>query len=450
MSSQSRWVQPRPTRRRKRARMPWLLVALLCIVTVVVMCTSGWTLLSALSPRVVNGKPVSGLGVGTEFNEYPHWEGQDRINILVMGVDQREQEQGPWRTDTMIVLSVDPASKSAGLLSIPRDLWVEIPGFAQDRINTAYVVGELNNYPGGGPALAKKTVQYNLGEPIHYYVRLNFTAAEQLVDLIGGIDVYVEQEINDPLYPDEGYGYDPLYIPAGWQHMDGRLALRYARSRHGSSDFDRARRQQQILLAVRDKVSRLDMLPQLLPRAGEIANTLGGAVQSDLTLDQVVRLVQLGAEIDPSRIRTAVIDSTMTQNWTTPSGAQVLIPNRERMSILHSIVFSPPEAASDQAGQIAAEAAQIVVENGTAQPGLAAQCADNLRSQGFQVANVVSAPRQDYASTLILVYTGKQATARALAAALGVSDSAVTVGSRPDGPYDIKVILGADYHLPAQ
>lgn len=445
----SRWAQPPPARARAGANVSCVLVMLIGMVGVALMCVSGWKMLSALSPRAADGTPSGGLGVGVEFNEYPHWEGQERVNILILGIDQRGQEQGPWRTDTLIVLSVDPISQSAGMLSIPRDLWVEIPGYGMNRINTAYVLGESNRYPGGGAALAKKTVQFNLGEPIHYYVRLNFTAAEQLIDLIGGIDVYVEREIDDPLYPDAGYGYEPLYIPAGWQHMDGRLAVKYARTRHGSSDFERARRQQQVLLAIRDKVTRLDMLVQLAPRAGEIAPTLGNTVQSDLTLDQVLRLAHLGIEIDSNRIRTAVIDSTMTQNWTTPEGAQVLIPDRQRMAVLHGLIFSPPAQADDPATQIALEAAAVAVQNGTPVAGLASRCAEHLGQQGFRVINVSSAPRQDYASTLILVYTGKWATARALARALGVSDSAVTVGSSPQGAYDITVILGKDYQPPS-
>ena len=224
----------------------------------------------------------------------------------------------------------------------PRDLWVEIPGRGQDRINTAYVTGETTKFPGGGPALAKKTVQYNLGEPIHYYFRVNFAAFQQLIDLIGGVDVYVEREINDPTYPNMNYGYDPLRIPAGWQHMDGALALKYARTRHGSSDFERMHRQQQVMLAVRDQVTRLNLLPKLLPRAREIATTLGGSIQTDLTLDQLVRLVQLGSEIDRARIRTATIDETMTSGWITPQGASVLVPDRAKMSVLHGLIFTAP------------------------------------------------------------------------------------------------------------
>lgn len=443
MHSRSAWAQPRPVRARRPAG-GCSCSTVLGLAIIVISCILGWLIVSAAWTRSAAGKPVGGLGIGTQYNEHPRWEGQARVNILVLGVDQRGQEAGPWRTDTMMVLSVDPASQSAGLLSIPRDLWVDIPGYEQNRINTAYVLGETNAYPGGGPALAKKTVQYNLGEPIHYYVQLNFTAAEQLVDLVGGVDVYVEREIDDPLYPDESYGYDPLYIPAGWQHMDGKLALKYARSRHGSSDFDRARRQQQLMLAVRDKVTRLELLPGLLLRAGDIARTLGSAVQSDLTLDQVVRLAQLAIDIEPDRIRSAVIDSSMTYNWITPSGAQVLVPDRERMAVLHSLIFSPPGQASDEAGQVALEAAHILLHNGTTIPGLAGQCAEYLRARGFVVDGATTAPRQDYASTLILVYTGKLATARALAAALGVPDSAVITGSGSAGACDINVILGAD------
>ncbi|MBN1888784.1 MAG: LCP family protein [Thermoflexales bacterium] len=430
----SGWGQtPPPRRKRSPGGCTFLLWGLLTGLAVYLL---GWTLLGALSLRPSSSQAATGgLGVDTEFNEHPRWEGKERVNILLIGIDQRGQEAGPWRTDTLIVLSVDPVSKSAGMLSIPRDLWVEIPGYDQNRINTAYVLGETNKYPGGGPALAKKTVQYNLGEPIHYFIQLNFTAVEQLVDVIGGVDMYVEREIDDPLYPDNAYGYDPLYIPAGWQHMDGKLALKYARSRHGSSDFDRARRQQQLLLVVRAKVARLDTLGSLLPKAGEIVSTLGNTVRSDLTLDQVVRLAQLAAEIDSGRIRSAVVDSTMTRNWTTPKGAQVLVPDRERMAVLHTLIFSPPE---EQAG---GEAAQILLQNGTAVPGLATQCAERLRQQGFQVANVTNAPRQDYPASLILVYTGKWTTARALAAALGLPDSALAAGSNPEGPYDIKVIL---------
>jgi LCP family protein required for cell wall assembly len=132
---------------------------------------------------------------------------QERVNILLLGTDKRLAEQGPSRTDTMIVVTVDPENKTAGMLSIPRDLWVPIPGHSENRINVAHFLGERDNYPGGGPALAKKTVQYTLGIPIHYYIRVNFEGFEKLIDAIGGIVIDVKTPIHDEKYPDNNYGY---------------------------------------------------------------------------------------------------------------------------------------------------------------------------------------------------------------------------------------------------
>ena len=433
----------------RRAEFPLPLLAFIVLIFIIALCFSAWTIVGIARSVWMNGlaagvPSVGGIGVGVEHNEYPRWNGKERVNILILGVDQRPGESGPWRTDTMMVVSVDPESKSAGMLSIPRDLWIEIPGYGLDRINTAYVYGDLNQVPGGGPALAKKTVQYNLGEPIHYYLRVNFAAFQQIIDAIGGVDIYVEHEINDPLYPDMNYGYDPLRIPAGWQHMDGTLALKYARTRHGSSDFERMHRQQQVMLAVRDKVTNLSLLPQLLPRARDLAKTLGNSIQTDLTLDQLLRLAQLGSEIERARIRTASIDETMTSSWTTPQGAMVLVPNRTRMAVLHNLIFSAPVAEGDEAAQVAAEAAGIVVLNGTRTNGLAGQAAEKLKAQNLSVSSIGSADRV-YAQSLVVVYTGKLASARAAARVLGLPESAVITGVDPDGDTDIKVILGADW-----
>lgn len=433
----------------RRAGFPLPLLAFIVLVFIIALCFSALTIVGVVRSVWMNsqasGVPsVGGIGVGVEHNEYPRWNGKERVNILVLGVDQRPGESGPWRTDTMMVASVDPESKSAGMLSIPRDLWVELPGYGLDRINTAYVYGDLNQVPGGGPALAKKTVQYNLGEPIHYYLRVNFAAFQQVIDLIDGVDIYVEREINDPLYPDMNYGYDPLRIPTGWQHMDGTLALKYARTRHGSSDFERMRRQQQVMLAVRDKVTNLSLLPKLLPRARDLAKTLGNSIQTDLTLDQLLRLAQLGSEIERARIRTASIDETMTSSWTTPQGAMVLVPDRAKMAVLHNWIFSAPVAWEDEAAQLAAEAAGIVVLNGTRTNGLAGQAAEKLKAQNLSVSSVGSADRV-YAQSLVVVYTGKLASARAAARVLGLPESAVITGVDPDGDTDIKVILGTDW-----
>jgi LCP family protein required for cell wall assembly len=385
----------------------------------------------------------------------PRWEGTERVNILVMGIDQREHEQGPWRTDTMLVLTIDPVTKSGGMLSIPRDLWVPIPGYEEGRINTAHYLGEAYDYPGGGPALAVKTAQYNLGVPIHYHARFNFTAFEQVVDLIGGIDVYVEEEINDPTYPDEAYGYDHLYIPAGMQHLNGEMALKYARTRHSiGGDFDRAKRQQQVLMAMFEQVTRLDLLPQLASRAPELWQTLQGAVETDLTLEQIIALAQLANEVSQEDIRYTVIDEHYTQFWTTPDGQEVLIPLRDRIREMRDYIFTTeapiPEYAENPTTRLEEEAAAIMVMNGTTTEGLAGLTASYLQEQGLQILEPVNADRSDYSESLVIVYTGKTYTAEYLVNLLGLPPTAVIHGPDPSAEYDIALILGADYQPPAQ
>ncbi len=385
----------------------------------------------------------------------PVWKGTERVNILVMGIDQREHEQGPWRTDTILVLTIDPVSMTGGMLSIPRDLWVPIPGYEEGRINTAHYLGDLYDYPGGGPALAAKTVQYNLGVHIHHYARVNFTAFEEVVDRIGGIDVYVEEEINDPYYPDESVGYDPLYITAGWQHFDGEMALKYARTRHTEGgDFDRAKRQQKVMMAVFEQITRLDMLPQLASQSPELWQMLEGSVVTDLTLDKIIALARLASEVNPDDIRYAVIDEHYTQFYETPDGQQVLIPLRDSIRELRDSIFTTDapllEQEGDPAARLAAEAASIEVLNGTATEGLAGSTSEYLQQQGIQITNISNADRADYAESLVIVYTGKTYTAEYLVGLLNLHPTAVVHGSNPNAEYDVSVILGTDYQPPAE
>jgi len=379
----------------------------------------------------------------------PTWDGKERVNILVMGIDQRQHEDGPWRTDTMLMLTLEPVTMSGGMLSIPRDLWVPIPGYEEGRINTAHYIGEIDDYPGGGPALAVETVRYNLGIPIHHYARVNFTAFEEMVDLIGGIDIDVPDEINDPTYPDEAYGYDPLYIPAGEQHFDGEMALKYARTRHTTGgDFDRARRQQQVLMAIFEKVTRLDMLPKLASQAPSMWRTLQDSVVTNLTLKEIIALARLASQVDSEHIRYGVIDENYTQFWETPDGQQVLVPLRNRMRELRDYLFTSdapmPEEESSSAARLKDEAATIAVLNGTLTTGLAGSVSERLQQEGLRVEHIGNADRSDVVQSLVIAHTGKTYTAEYVARCLGLPQEAVVHGSDPAAEYDISLILGAD------
>jgi LCP family protein required for cell wall assembly len=380
------------------------------------------------------------------------WEGVERVTVLVMGIDRRqgENEKG-YLTDSMMLVTVDPVAQTAGMLSIPRDLWVEIPSYEVNTINTANRTGDYYDYPGGGPALAVKTVEHNLGMTVDYYVRLDFTAFETLIDTIGGIDVYNETEINDPFYPDGSYGYEPFYLPAGQQHLNGHDALRYARTRHDSSDIARAQRQQQVVLAIREKALTPGTLAKLITEAPQLYRTLNQSVWTNLSLNQIVGLALLAQDIPRENIHSAVIDYQYVLDYTTPEGRQVLVPLRDKIRELRdsmfatSAVFAPP-SDEELKSLMATEGARVEVLNGAGVQGLAQATSDWLKGQGVNVVNFDTADRTDYPNSVIVTLVEKPYTTRWLAKTFNVS-SAVS-GSDPSGAADIRIILGQDWRVP--
>ncbi len=377
----------------------------------------------------------------------PVWTGTKRVTFLFLGIDERAQKDDFWRTDTMIIATLDPVTMQVGVLSIPRDLWVTIPGFTEGRINTANALGDAYDYPGGGPALAMKTVEYNLGTPIDYYVRVNFQGFVDLVDLIGGIDIDVPEEIDDPYYPDYKYGYDPLHIDPGPHHFDGEEALKYARTRHTSGgDFDRARRQQQVIGAILQRISERQMLPKLAAQAPQILKSVGDSVQIDpqLKLDEIIALANLVVQnVKPEDIHYQVIDESCTLPKTTPDGQMILVPLRDRIRQVRDRAFGLRGDKSQQT--VVEEAATVSVLNGTTTTGLAYSTSDYLKANGLDVEAYSNADRQDYDTSLIILNRDEPATAARLLELLKLPNSAIVNGSNPTAPYDVVVILGADY-----
>jgi len=410
----------------------------------------------------------------------PDYERKERVNILLLGVDKRPNEVYA-RTDTMILVTVDPNSKTAGMVSIPRDLWVSIPGYGEDRINKAYFLGDKNNYPSGGPALAMKTVQYNLGVPVHFYAQIDFRGFEEVIDTLGGIEIDVPQTIDDPNFPDSNYGFDPFYIEAGRQTLNGHDAMRYARTRATrGADFDRAKRQQQVLLAIRDKALQIGIIPKI----PELWNTMSDTVETDLQLVDIVELAQLADEIDTDNIQNAVIDSTMTIDYKVPdTGAQVLLPLREKIRVVIDEIFAETEPVDGptqeevEAAQAAQEAAQaqeraqqieqeaqrqeeikafltqenarLVIQNGTNISGLASQTALYLKNQGFNIVQFSPADASTYSHSVIVVYSEeKNYTLQVLTAVFNVSEENIRRSPNLKSDVDFRVIIGSDFELP--
>jgi LCP family protein required for cell wall assembly len=284
-------------------------------------------------PTIGEGQPTPTLIPTTEISEPT-----ERVNVLLMGIDRRPGEPFISRTDTMMLMSLDPINDTASILSIPRDLYVVVPGRGRDRINTAFVYGSAGNNPAGGAQLAMQTVEYNLGVPIHHYMLVDFSAVVGGIDAIGGIDVYVPYNIYDPTFPDMNYGYDPLYIQAGQQHLDGITALKYARTRHQDNDFYRASRQQQVVLAVRDKVLGLGFI-EMMRQAPGMYQQLAQGIKTDLSLDEIASLAKSASEIPSENIRNEVLDHNYVTSYRTPTGASVLVPINERISPLIQEMF---------------------------------------------------------------------------------------------------------------
>lgn len=362
---------------------------------------------------------------------------------MLLGGD-RLPGQIDWRTDTMIYVRIDPARKVVGMLSIPRDLWVHIPGYGDNRLNTADYLGESQGYPGGGPALLNETLLHNLGIRFDHYVRVNFEGFKRIIDILGGIDVDVECAVElwgaDPERPGEWKQIG--YVPAGMQHLDGQTALRYAQCRYNTPVFDRDRRQRNVLFAVRNRVMELG-IAGLVPRALELLVTMRDMVQTDLGPTGITSLAQLVPEIPLSSVNRSQIDLSMAPQWTTPEGAWVLLPDREKIASVIMGMLDPP---SEKVNLLREEAARIVVRNGTPAAGWGRQIADRLQQRGFDVVEFSPADRTDYAETLIFSYADKPYTVQNLQAYLEVKDENVRHEPGGSGEVDVLVILGDDFH----
>ncbi len=310
------------------------LIGLVAAISGVIHGAAAVPVAAAVVPATAGPTPTLSLNIQP-------WSGKGRFTLLLLGVDKRPDESlAGSRTDLMIIMSIDPVSHSAGILSIPRDLFVPIPGQSDmQRINSAYELGELNE-PGSGPKLAMQAIQYNFGIPVNNYVLFTFDAVTAVIDAVGGVDINVPTAIDDEQFPDMNYGYDPLRIPAGLIHMDGTLALKYARTRHQDDDFERTHRQQAIILAVRDKVVQLNMLPQLVQQAPILWTQLQGNFLTDLSLDQVLSLAVYARGLPPGSIQHATIEGQYVRpiQW---QGDSVLTPDRSKIGDLMTQVFGP-------------------------------------------------------------------------------------------------------------
>lgn len=376
-------------------------------------------------------------------------EAEDRINILLMGVGGAGHD-GPQLSDTMILASYKPSTKDIGLISVPRDLYVPIPGYGWRKINHANAYGEIEAV-GTGPDLATKVVEDVFKQPIHYYIRVDFDGFAELIDELGGLDINVENAFTDPTYPtvgkedadcgtftestneegeviavpDYSCRFEVLRFKEGPMHMDGTTALKYVRSRHGTngegSDFARSRRQQLILLAVRERVLSASTL--LNPaKMSRILDTLRENIATNVETPEMVKFAQIAKEANTDTLKNHVLDTSNESPLyaTNRNGAYVLLPKNDDWSSLERIstnIFldSPLDApytksvakntTENTKNTEASKPILVEIQNGTSVSGLAYRTSQIIDGQGFSVRRVGNADTKGYEETFIYDFT---------------------------------------------
>lgn len=353
------------------------------------------------------------------------WSGTEPITILLLGVDI--SINGASRTDTLILVNIDPVAKSAAMLSIPRDLKVVIPGYGIDKINAAFALGEFNKVQGGGAGLTIRTIEANLGIPVSHFAQIDFDGFVKMIDTVGGVSLDVPYPIKDDQYPADNFQYQRVYFPSGWQHLDGEAALQYARTRHQDGDQRRSERQQQVLLALRDQAVNLDLIADLPTLIGQF----GDSVRTDIPIDSAISLARLGAEIPRDRITQVSLMPSLYEEQLPDEPYYLIADWTETGRILSDFAgtrIKPPGAALANPEYDL----PILILNGTDNEGLAGRVGDVLEWNGF--TNVDVALAQDpgsYERSTIVDNGNYLGTSALITNLVGVGADQITVTSLP-------------------
>lgn len=364
-------------------------------------------------------------------------EEEGRTNILLLG-NGGANHPGGGLTDTIMVLSIDWKSKKAALISVPRDLWVKVPNYGYTKINAAYFAGNQNpKKTGGGAKVASEVVSEVLGLPLHYYVSLDFDGFKKTVDALGGVDIYVDKALYDPYYPAPNMiDYDPLKITAGLHHMDGNLALKYARSRETTSDFDRSRRQQQVLSAVKEKMTSLETISNP-KKLSDLLTILGDHIRTSFSVNEIKSFWDLFKGVDTENVINKVFDTAAGSPLTSLQDERgyIIIPKKgigvyTDMQEIAKNIFSTQKAEPKNA--------KIEVLNGTDKKGIATQISQLLKSYGY---NVVKTGNATTPVQKTVIYDCKAGTSTAtINELIGILNAEKKTKTCTD--VDIQIILG--------
>lgn len=377
----------------------------------------------------------------TNPSALPPLTNNETINFLLIGSDRRPTGTS-HRTDTLLIAIVWHKEGQVSLISIPRDLWIYIPTVGMQRINTAYQSGESSGYPGGGMGLLKDTVLQNLGIRIDHTAMVEFDGFRRIVDTLGGIEVpvacaFTDWRLIDPSYDPNNENNWWLYtVGPGQVHMDGDLALWYARSRLRSSDFDRGRRQQEVIRTIFDKALKTDTFSKIPQLYGDFAST----VITDLGLGDMLRMAPYAVNFTNANIRSYYIRPPYVQGWTTPGGASVLLPQEE--PLMQMLV----EANTLSPFAVVRKTITVEVQNGASFDTLESLAASRLNYAGYQTT-IGTAEHRGYANSAIVDFTPGQdpAQQQTIINVLGLYSANIISLPDANSPTQYRVILGTDY-----
>lgn len=435
------------------------------ILTFLVIAWFGGNIFGNLYKIFGGGNPFLSFIKGISAGKVIDGEAEKRINILILGRGGQGHPGGNL-TDTIIVASIDTKKNQVALLSIPRDLYVKYPDKqGHGRINNLYNLGERaaknKNYKSGlwdsktqkidGPTYTKEFISKMLDIPIHYYADIDFKGFEKLINEVDGVTVTVEKSIYDPYFPDKKMkGYEPFYIKAGTQTLNGKIALKYARTRKTTSDFDRAERQQQILVALKDEIKELNVIKDSR-KLYNVINILGDHTSTDMEIWEMQRLWELLEKCDVDNPILEVLDNS--KNGVLKSrnigGASILIPRVGDYSEIRKIakkIFSN-STDLDLKAKLGEEKLQVKIEiwNGTSTDGLAASIQTILVREGFKILKIGNAPAPSYTNSQVIDYSKGRFPASLEYFQEKFNGVIIEQGGKLSSGADILIILGASY-----
>ncbi len=394
-----------------------------------------------------NPDPIEEQIPQAELPDPDPWDGTSRVNVLLLGLDLRDEDdfdEAP-RSDTMILLSMDPLNNTAAAIAIPRDLWVPIPGFNYQKINVAYRFGELYDVPGGGPALAVKTVESLLGVPIDFYAQIDFQAFVDFINHIEGLKFTFEE----PITLDRRGKWNTVTLDPGTYTLDGEYVLAYARDRKSEGDdFDRSSRQMEVILKIRERILKFNMLPTMVKNSPAIYGDLSTGIRTNMDLNQVIQLAWKAREIPGENIEMVVIGPEHVTLEKSPDGLDILRPIPDKIRLLRDQLLSSggalgPVADQDLQSLVSEEAARVTLLNGSYQGDLAETTAQWLRDQGFNVLGTGFA--NPTAVSTVTLQGPAPYTLKWISETFGLTNGQIKNDFSPEAETDIILILGDDW-----